>query len=263
MTSATPRTPAERLAAHRARRAQWERDTAAAFLASLGTWDFAGDELDPAILSRELLVEALTVFADDAEAAYWEVRDGNDNAVADYENAMNRWATDLVKWQLRRANAIAAGRRMNARYNPDDARPKRPTRPHPEAWEPIAAEEGYPARPVAIGPRRAVALLRELGPAHGLREVRRATGRFYAFAIDQEDTQPMTPEALHALADATERASDATERLVAASRELLALQRSAHASGDLVGALTAQRERVAASPGALIDAADRFRRRAA
>ncbi|GAB3602073.1 hypothetical protein [Microbacterium aureliae] len=188
-------TSAERTSAYRARRAERERDTVVAFLHSLTTWDFIVDELDPALLPRDFLVEALRTFADEAEAAYWEVRDGNDNALSDYEAAVDRWTSDLVKWQLRRANAIAAGRRLNSRRYPEDARPTRPTRPTPESWELVARDEGYPTRPVAVGPRRAVALLRELGPELGLREVRRSHGRYYAFTdpAREETTMPPSP----------------------------------------------------------------------
>lgn len=186
-------TSADRMATHRARRAQSERDTATAFLHSLHAWDFDADGLDPALLRRDHILDALIYFAEEATDAYCEVYDANANALADHDLALYQWEKRLITWQLRRANAIAAGRRLSPRYNPDDARPLRPKRPGLERWEPVAEAEGYPLRPARIGPRRAVALVRELGPALGVREVRRATGRFYRFQAPRDEG--VTPDA--------------------------------------------------------------------
>jgi len=248
---------AERDAARRARRARRERETVAAFLADRDSW---ADDLDVDLIPRAELVERLADWVETAVEDFDAARDeyraelaAHELALGRYDRVLARWRDD-IKWHDAR------------RDGPRPARPVKPAAPV-DSWPEEAAENGYPPHPVAVGPRRALALFRELGVA----EVRRADGRYHRLTdTSREDTETMheTAAAIRNRADAIREEADAKAyRNDEEERELDLYERRLDLlrRGDRVGALMLQRDTLAATgtEGRVIDATDRFRRRTA
>ncbi|WP_396668138.1 hypothetical protein [Microbacterium sp. R86528] len=250
-----PKSTAERVSAHRVRRAEWERETVTAFLADRITW---GDA-EP-IVRTDLLTE-LAEFTEAALDAYESEREALQARRDARDMELDAYETELQRWRDERdfGDGFLA------------PRPERPDLDAPvDEWPEVAEEEGYPLRPVEVGRNRALALFAELGvDTHRTRE-----GRFHILpesirTAPREDTAAMqeTSEVIRDRADAYREEADAmayrnteTERELDLFERRLALLRS----GDRVGALTLQRETLAATgtEGRVIDAADRFRRKA-
>lgn len=240
------KTAAERKAAYLARRAERERAMVAAFLADRDGW---ADDISAELVPRSELLALLATWTDTAVEDFDAARADYRSELAAYELDLGRYDRELARWR---------GQVDGHDTRRDGPRPPRPIKPATPAdpWPDEAAENGYPPHPVTVGPRRAIAIFRELGVA----EVRRADGHYHrlgapaatpATPAPREDADTMSPETIHTEADAYARAADEAERLIAA-RDALARQQAALAVGDLRGALTAQRERLDASPDASI-----------
>ncbi|GAA3625868.1 hypothetical protein GCM10022200_05280 [Microbacterium awajiense] len=244
-----PKTAAERQEAYRVRRAQHERETVEAFL----TWAVETHGTEDAVSRAELLND----FAEWLDAPLGD----REKAVAKHTEAREKHDDELGLFELhlmRYREEVEHGEGFT---------PIKPEKPKPPAnpWPAIAAEKGHPLNVVEVGPRRALALFRELGVV----ELSRKGERFHRIPdpSPREDIRMHeAPETIHARAAAIrDEATALADRNTEHERELDLFARRLELlqARDLVGALTLQAETLPAPEGGLIEAADRFTRRAA